>query len=414
MNRSFIGDCRDVLRDLIAQGVRVQCVVTSPPYWGVRDYGIKPSVWGGDPECAHKWGDGVVLHRGGPHGDGVLLSGGRSVVDAQAATKKMRAGNFCESCGAWLGCLGLEPNIRMYIEHMVEVFRLVRDVLAKDGTLWLNIGDTYNTTNKSVGVKLKEMCAIPWRVGIALSDDGWYLRQDNIWNKPNAMPGSQRDRCTTAHEYVLLLSKSRKYYFDEDAIKEPASPNTHPRLARAHNGYEPPGQERHCGILAPRPNNNGINPKARTPSGWATGEHGHRELLGRYPKGPKDYRGVQIKGGDRVTGFNERWRVKQNASFAAATSGEIVGVRKKRTVWTIPTSPYPGPHYATFPPALVEPCILAGSRAGDTALDLFAGTGTVGEVCVRLARHYILIDIDPANEALQVERTNQPQTVMAV
>lgn len=132
MNRAFVGDCRDVLRELIAQGVRAQCVVTSPPYWGLRDYKCPPSIWGGSAVCEHEWGRGIRIHKVGPHGNGVMLAGGRSVVDAQASTKTINAGQFCEKCGAWCGQLGLEPTYTMFVEHIVEVFRLVRDVRARD------------------------------------------------------------------------------------------------------------------------------------------------------------------------------------------------------------------------------------------------------------------------------------------
>jgi DNA modification methylase len=484
-NRCMIGDCRDSMRQMIADGVRVQMCVTSPPYWGLRDYGSP-------------------------------------------------------------GQIGLEPTIRDYVDAMVGVFGLVRELLADDGTLWLNMGDCYagswgaqsrehagkhapnvsalsanqvkaaqirNGTSslcRTPGLKPKDLIGVPWRVAFALQqpweratikdridrawlaalvdgegcmtimqaqngeksatsfppvlqvkmcdpeciekanqitgfeqclrqdspsrggtrdtyqwritgrraadiaaeiypfllikrkqatilwnhqmtrdsyetkrgqpmppaarekqivcrqliqrlnqkqpidlpswmvepsinvEPGWYLRQDVIWHKPNPMPESVTDRCTKAHEYLFLLSKSERYYFDADAISEPVNGNAHSR-------------------------GNGVNPKA------AVGEIG---------------------------------REKQNASFSVAVR-ELVSRRNKRSVWTIASDPYSDAHFATFPPALVEPCILAGSRAGDVVLDPFFGSGTVGEVAQRLGRKWIGCDLQKAYAPLQARRTAQ-------
>jgi DNA modification methylase len=479
VNQIITGECRDVMSRLALEGVKVNCVVTSPPYWGLRSYGTKPVVWGADPRCAHEWGPG-------------LLTDTRGIQIGSAATSDARGherGNLCCRCGAWCGELGLEPSVGLYIDHMVEVFRLVRELLHDDGVAFVNIGDTYITRpNGGIGenstingqgsqmasreassvlsrqrhrgsLKLKDMALVPQRLAIALQADGWWVRQDIIWHKPNPMPGSYRDRFTTAHEYVWLLAKSERYFFDAEAVKEPASPNTHARMGRAHNGYHAPGQDRHSGILAPR-ENAGVNPKARSrrPGGWAE-EGSHRDLVGRYD------------------------RVKQNDSFSAAVV-DVVGMRMKRDVWTIPTTPYSGSHYATFPEELVEPCILAGTSAhghcsscgagwtrvmgdpvpaegrgsgnkerrdrsqfggvppiGNEAIgkqnqafgvpwqpsvpvtagwepgcecgvpaapaivfDPFMGTGTVARVAARLGRNYLGCDLDAKNEALQDER----------
>lgn len=478
VNRIITGECRAVMRDLIAQGVRAHCVVTSPPYWGLRSYGTHPVVFGGDESCTHEWGAAVVTDT-------------RAVQIGKASTSDARGherGNFCR-CGAWRGELGREPSVFLYIEHMVDVFRLVRELLVDEGICFVNIGDTYitrpcggighNSTINGKGshealreassqmsrqrnrgiLKLKDMALVPQRLAIALQEDGWWVRQDVIWAKANPMPGSYRDRFTTAHEYVWLLAKSERYFFDAEAVKEPASANSHARMARAHNGYHPPGQDKHSGILAPRPNA-GVNPKAqnRRPSGWAE-EGSHKDLTGRYDL------------------------VKQNDSFSAAVV-DLVGMRRKRDVWTIPTTPYSGSHYATFPEALVEPCVMAGTSArghcpkcgagwtrlmgdpvpaegrgsgnkerkdrsgyggvppaGNEAIgkqnqafgvpwqpsapvtigwapgcdcqlepapavvfDPFMGTGTVGRVASRLGRNYLGCDLDGKNEALQVER----------
>ena len=225
---------------------------------------------------------------------------------------------FCQICGAWRGCLGLEPTPELYIQHMVQIFREVRRVLRSDGTLWLNMGDSYvsqggdgragfnagvrvdqsskdkRATTSATGLKTKDLCGIPWMLAFALRADGWYLRSDIIWHKPNPMPESVTDRPTKAHEYLFLLTKSAKYYYDADAIREPHK--------------EP----------------------------WRSGTKENKLMA-------KGSNGLSFGGWD----YNKR---EYNPSG-----------RNKRTVWTIPTKPFPEAHFATFPPDLVEPCILAGT-----------------------------------------------------
>jgi DNA modification methylase len=216
----FLGDARDVLAELPAASV--DCCVTSPPYWGLRDYHLLPAAWGGDPECRHRWA-------GAP-------------TDA------------CRRCGAWLGSLGLEPNPQLYVEHMVEVMRGVRRLLKPGGTLWLNLGDSYagngaRSGRVNSGLKVKDLAGIPWRVAFALQADGWYLRSDIVWAKSNPMPESVRDRPTRAHEYLFLLSAKPRYFYDADAVMEPcvSAPSDvrqtlerPPRLGGKHRHLENP------------------------------------------------------------------------------------------------------------------------------------------------------------------------------
>jgi DNA modification methylase len=301
MNKVFFGDCRDTMRQLASEGVKVQTCVTSPPYFGLRDYGHP-------------------------------------------------------------GQLGLDPTPDEYVSNMVEVFRCVRDLLADDGTLWLNLGDSYagsanngGTTSKTMqgtqaatgrnlptkrgdGIKQKDLLGIPWRVAFALQADGWYLRQDIIWSKPNPMPESVTDRCTKAHEYIFLLSKGPRYYFDAEAIKEPSSK------------FEKEG---------PRPKTQ-----------------------------PNGLRADDAK---KLGGFQM----------------QVTETRNRRSVWTVATRPYKGAHFATYPPELIEPCILAGAPAGGIVLDPFFGSGTTGQVCQQLDRQWIGCELNPAYEDLQLERTRQ-------
>lgn len=324
MNKVFFGDCRDTMRALITQGVKVQMCVTSPPYFGLRDYGHP-------------------------------------------------------------GQLGLEKTPAEFVAAMVDVFGLVRELLADDGVLWLNLGDSYSNggrttrdaddklgargmnTRPNDGAKPKDLLGIPWRVAFALQSAGWYLRQDIIWHKPNPMPESVTDRCTKAHEYLFLLSKSERYYFDARAIAQPIAESSKERLAQPNLPTQA-GSDRVPGKT------NG-NMKAVGPR------------FGGNKYGDDDREESRTKSGNEYTGGD--------------------GLANRRSVWTVPTVPYSGAHFATFPPALIEPCILAGSRSGDTVLDCFFGSGTTGEVAGNLGRNWIGCELNPDYAPLQRARTAQ-------
>lgn len=310
MTTILTGDCIAKIKTL--EEKTVQTCVTSPPYFGLRDYGHP-------------------------------------------------------------GQIGLETTPEDFVAAMVAVFREVRRVLRDDGTLWLNLGDTYaanrggttppaqtvaggiggkggqkerrgqadgyNPTRDCTryGLKHKDLIGIPWRVAFALQSDGWYLRQDIIWHKPNPMPESVTDRCTKAHEYIFLLSKSPKYYFDNEAIKEPA------------HTTDKSNRDRDASKL--------INTPGRT----------------------------------RMAGLKTNHYETKN----------------KRSVWTVTTKPYKGAHFATFPSTLIEPCILAGSRPGDIVLDPFGGSGTTGAVAIQHGRRSILIELNPEYIPLIQERLDK-------
>lgn len=375
LNRCHFGDVRQVLRRMITDGVKVNTIITSPPYWGLRSY---------LPD---------------DHPDKALE-------------------------------IGSEATIHEFIAGMVEVFDLAREVLADDGTCWVNMGDSYagswgaqgregggrvsdlsatqvNAAPKGrrtgsmarvPGLKPKDLVGQPWRLALALQDAGWWLRSDIIWNKPNPMPESTRDRPTKAHEYLFLLAKSEQYYFDFEAWKEPVSGGARPRRASNGVGFG------HGFDASPRPR------ALAQPSGWATGATGraHDELIGRYPS-PKaalagfDTGDAYADGKSDRLGRGPGWRVKNNESMDAALAS-LPTTRNRRTVWTIPTEAYRGAHFATFPQKLVEPCILAGCPVGGAVLDIFFGTGTVGKVAKRLGRGFIGIDLNRANDPLQRDR----------
>lgn len=469
--RLIHGDCRQVLKTLADNSVH--CCITSPPYWGLRSY-----------------------------------------LPSDHTNKSFE--------------IGSEPTVGEWVRTMVNVFREVRRVLRPDGTLWLNLGDSYagsgrggNVGNGSsgligkqtdhsrtarevsshqrencppvrgsrlpagmhskqvdagalgrawvpppAGLKNKDLIGQPWRLAFALQDDGWYLRQDIIWNKRNPMPESVRDRCTKSHEYVFLLSKSGKptvwqakdtgewsyapdleqrlpapkpgkpdrtvsrwrafdYFYDAEAIKEPASADTIARYARGRSdshkwaGEAPNGHQQtiargfgHMGIVkhAERDRDlasagarmgRGAGWRVRTPTGWATGtDRKHDEVLGRYTQHRKSHTGVGFG-----HGFDEapKPRVKNNASFDEAMAA-MPSTRNKRSVWTLSTEGFKGAHFATFPPALIEPCVLAGCPEGGTVLDPFGGSGTTGLVCDRHHRNAVLIDLDERNGPMSRER----------
>jgi DNA modification methylase len=303
------GDALTVLASL-PEG-HAQTCITSPPYWGLRDYGVAPRAWGGDPACPHRWGAAERGRRSDLLPCEETRSRARLSRDGRQGGAGMKGGRFCQRCGAWLGCLGLEPDPDLYVSHLVAVLREVRRVLREDGTLWLVLGDSF-AANRSYQVrdrkrgepggplparvpatlKPKDLVGIPWRVAFALQADGWWLRSDIVWAKPNAMPESVTDRPTRAHEFVFLLTPSRRYFYDAEAVREPD------QRRRSGNGYKRPER-------------------------------------------------LSYGGGEAARGQEFEW---------VGGAG-----RNRRSVWTVATQCFKGAHFATFPEALVEPCLLAGT-----------------------------------------------------
>jgi DNA modification methylase len=345
--------------------------VTSPPYFGLRDYGT--ARWeGGDSACEHKVGRAT-----------------RTLTEASAkqqtsvgsyGDESIRNGGNCPHCGALRvdSQIGLEETPELYVAKLVEVFREVRRVLRDDGTLWLNVGDSYwggkgeNGSSKAratasergyqqsggtvkmskrpqdgthAEIKPKDLCGIPWMLAFALRADGWYLRSEIIWHKPNPMPESVTDRPTKAHEQIFLFAKSPRYYYDAEAVLEP--------FADERMGN--PGVYR------------------RTSAGERKACNDRQDL------------GFINNGG----GWN--------------ADGSKVG-RNRRSVWTVTTKPYRGAHFATFPEDLIKPCVLAGSKEGDTILDPFCGAGTTGLVAAKHGRDFIGIELNPEYAEMGVRR----------
>lgn len=377
----FLGDAVALLASLPAESV--QCCVTSPPYWGLRDYGT--GQWtGGSPECSHS------RKTSNKEGSSTLQSA--SLNDNHE--REGWLGNACRKCGAVKidQQLGLESTPQAYVDKMASVFREVRRVLKKDGCLWLNLGDSYardpkkgdrseylglhknisdsgchvaSQSRSMDGLKPKDLVGIPWRVAFALQADGWWLRQDIIWSKPNPMPESVTDRCTKSHEYLFLLTKSERYFWDQEAMREPA---------RGWNGSRFDDSR----DLEIRPNT-GRGPRQQT--------YGQHSLTDSQSGGRRLVEAVRT--------------ARANGAHHDSPFGQF---RNRRSVWTIPTAPFSGAHFAVFPPALVESCILVGSRTGDIVLDCFAGSGTALAVAKRFGRHSIGIDLNPAYCAIAAER----------
>ena len=348
------GEVLDRLRE-IPDG-SVQCCVTSPPYWGLRDYGT--GTWaGGDAGCNHRSSN--TVGNSSTLRDGRLYPGEKKIEGSVTPFREQ-----CPRCGALRidRQIGLEATPEEWVDRLVEVFREVRRVLCADGTLWLNLGDSYSQaggkrpdgqkgpglggTSQTLrgaprgsrtaprGMKPKDLVGQPWMVAFALRADGWWLRSDIIWAKPSPMPESVTDRPTRAHEYLFLLSKSARYFYDADAIRDPHSETSVSRV----------GAE-------------GVRPDAERKLGVST------------PDGKQRWNSKEIRLDER--GAN------------------------KRSVWTVASQPFPEAHFATYPPKLIEPCILAGSRPGDLVLDPFSGSGTTGVVALRHDRDYIGIELNP-------------------
>ena len=322
------GHAIDVLSRMAPGSVRT--VVTSPPYWAMREDGLPPVIWGGDAACAHVWQTARYYREcGNSTGSGLVFSTAGPENARRLRETRWREETVCARCGAYDGVLGGERDVRRYLDHLVAVFQAVRRVLADDGTLWLNLGDGYTSGNrtyrapdqKSVhremawrpptpeGLKHKDLLLLPAMVALALRDDGWYLRADCIWEKANSLQETARDRPSRSHEYLYLLTKRWRYFYNYEAVMEPAV-------------------------------------------------HGGR--------------------------------------------------RGRRSVWRAMTASYRSPsglrHSAVMPEAIVEPCVLAGSAAGETVLDPFCGSGTTGVVAVRHGRHFIGIDLKPEYVVLARER----------
>jgi DNA modification methylase len=401
--RMYCGDALDVVQTLPDESVH--CVVTSPPYWGLRDYGVP-------------------------------------------------------------GQLGLEPSPDLYVERLVEIFRETRRALHPAGTLWLNIGDCYTNSDKGgyakdrvkamrsnlganfvgapnrqwAGLGPKNLVGVPWRLAFALQADGWWLREDIIWQKPNPMPESVTDRCTRAHEYLFHFAKSERYYHDADAIAEPITYGDHARNGNGRSDFiqQVPGQAKQSGITKLRRSG---NKKRDLPNGkdgrGIPNDHLGRGIPWNDPRlhRPQFKRAMELAreagltqahvDAIRASGVTgDGGKLAQTATGAGRNTKEVVRLAKEakaalggywreflidakrnaRSVWTINVQPFTGAHFATFPAELARRCVIAGSRPGETVLDPFGGSGTVGQVATGNGRNSIYIDLNPDYVELAKQR----------
>ena len=359
------GDCIEMMLSLPDNSV--DTCVTSPPYWGLRDYGGGGKVWG-PQECIER-GEGDTSHEWeGYTRPSENTRNNNNSLQLKSAYWEPQEQAQCKHCDAWFGQLGLEPTIQQYVKNMVEVFSHVHRILKPEGTLWLNLGDSYcagqrkngvvdnaggdrglptDRRNQASGVlKNKDLVGVPWRVAFALQEAGWWLRQDIIWAKPNCMPESVKDRCTKNHEYMFLFAKSEKYYFDNEAIKEK----------------------------------------------------------------------TVTKADKRKSAFtyadNEEWAKDKDASRISKAKGiadarvKDYDKRNKRSVWWVGPKPFPEAHFAVYPIELIEPCILAGSPVGGTVFDPFGGSGTTAMAAIKHGRKAILTELSEEYVALARRRIN--------
>ena len=389
LNKVYLGNSLEVIKTFPDESV--DCVVTSPPYYGLRDYGT--GTWiGGDPNCPHyrtskaseltATGHKGMQEKGEAVGDGIYKS-------------------VCPLCGAVRKDeqIGLEETPEDYIERLVTLFREIRRVLKKEGTCWVNLGDSYNSTpsgntdkwieenrdriswrkmqkgeerpqqRKSGlvrGLKPKDLIGIPWMFAFAMRNDGWWLRQDIIWHKPNPMPEAVKDRCTKSHEYIFLFSKSEKYYFDYEAIQEEAVTQADPRIGKRVE-YD----------------------------GMRKGQEG---------TGNRAFVALKTKPKTKNCQYDGQRPNTMHLRREEGLPDEEYVVRNKRDVWSVNVRPNNEAHFATYPQMLIQPCILAGSPQGGVVLDPFMGSGTTGIVARKLGRKYVGIELNPEYQKMAERR----------
>lgn len=386
LNKVYLGNAIDIIRTFPDESI--DCVVTSPPYYGLRDYGT--GHWeGGDPNCDHE------AARRKTRFDYKL-------DEKQASSKGTDVKSYekvCPLCGAVRvdEQIGLEETPEEYIDRLVELFREIKRCLKKEGTIWVNIGDSYlgggwrnaefnehsgeiqkgskgtycgmtmpNLKGYVNGYKPKDLIGIPWMLAFALRADGWYLRQDIIWHKPNPMPESVTDRCTKSHEYIFLLSKSKDYYFDYEAIQEDAVTQADPRIGR-------------------REEYNGIR----------DGESGN---------GQRAFVSLKTKPRTKNCQYDGQAPNSMHLRPEMGLKDEQYVVRNKRDVWSVPVRPNKETHFATYPESLIVPCIKAGTKEGGIVLDPFMGSGTTGIVARKLNRNFVGTELNPEYQKMAERR----------
>ncbi len=394
LNRIIAGDALGELRKFPSESV--DCLVTSPPYWALRDYNTRPLVWDGDQKCRHGW----ETMKQKWHSD--RGSNKRKEIFDDKFQTRGTINDVCKKCSAWRGSLGQEPRMELFIKHLCDIFDEVKRVLKKTGTCWVNIGDTYSATRwtgngkgqpmnkfkdghrdinpeKITGLEDKNLVLIPFRFALEMQSRGWIVRNVIIWHKPSCMPSSAKDRFTVDFEYLFLFAKNKNYYFETQY--EPVQECSIARLNRAVSNKHkwlkgPDGQTQHT-MNRPRPNRNKYK---------GGGDVGRKNncAISTY----------QFDGGDYlVSPFNPE-----------------LG-RNKRCVWRISTKPFKEAHFAVFPEELVETPIKAGCPKSGIVLDPFMGSGTTAVVAKRLGRNYVGIELNPKYIKMAERRIRAVSTI---
>lgn len=392
LNQVVCKSAIDLLKDLPDQSVH--CIITSPPYFGLRDYGT--AKWeGGDPNCEHRVGNQVEDTKA----KGAIVSGVRPGVDAST----------CILCGAKRidDQIGLEQTPEQYVDRLVEIFHEAKRVLRNDGILWLNLGDSFSSgkqgrddsdrnqrlrgdktdelegniyVNKSrrvpSGYKPKDLLGIPFRVAFALQSDGWYWRSTIPWVKRNAMPESVKDRPTSGIEYVFMFSKSQKYYYDYSAVQRPLAESSLSRIILDSV------ENLATGIRFGGNKSDGYGNKIYSGKKWIA------DKTRRYRNTDAFYDSLDILIEETQEYLDHLRKVKENRGVLCDEEGEIIAL-------DIPTRSFKAAHFATFPTTLVEPLLIAGCPAGGIVLDFFSGAGTIGLVAVQSGRQFICGDLNP-------------------
>lgn len=414
LNQILCGDCREVMKTFPSDCIDL--VVTSPPYWGLRDYGPETTqIWGGKSSCEHDFSGKAPPPRKRSKSDVLDKESKQATYRANSSTYNSTETEYCIKCGAWKGSLGQEPHPQMFIDHLTEICTEVKRILKQTGSFWLNLGDTYygsggkggqyekfmpdkgqpdhyrqSSKTRSNWLQPKQLLGIPWRVAISLQEHGWVLRNCLIWYKPNHMPSSVRDRLTASYEFFFFFVKARKYYFDLDAIRQPYSAVTIARITQP-NVMNQKGGEKQRELRGEGGGNASrsadmVKSLARKIHGSNSGEH------------------------------NKLPYQQNNPHLTRITKGREAGNLKGKNpgdLWTIPTYPFPGAHFAVFPPKLIEPIIKAGCPSNGVVLDPFAGSGTALRAARKLGRKFIGIELNPeyvdiAEHKVRVDKYKKP------
>ena len=414
VNKVYVGNCLDVLKTFPDESLDM--CLTSPPYWGLRDYGTEGQIWGGDPDCEHEFESSKrKLHSGTNSEGGLPHHLNASIVDWEVEDK------LCNKCGAWKGELGLEPTPEMFVDHLCDIFDEVKRVLKPEGSCWVNLGDTYantgygkgtgNMQNKNVkgamipkvkcDLPQKCLVQIPSRFAIEMTNRGWILRNEIIWHKPSCLPSPATDRYTVDFEKMFFFTKKKKYYFKQQ-FEPMTTPLKHTKIPKKEVPYAVQPRKNEFVTYRDLPDHQSIreyldhwrNEECFTVKeienhfGNSKGHHWF-EKDGSYPS-VEDWKELK-----KLLKFDEEYDEAMMTEYkkSSAKTSKPEG-RNKRTVWSVSTAKFEGAHFAVYPPELIESPIDAGCPVGGTVLDPFFGSGTTAEVAMKQDKNWVGIELN--------------------